>query len=833
MEVFVRTLSEINQLLAAIEGELQTLDAHRVELLAQVASLKQERAAVLEAQAAQGLITLPGPVTNRSSQEAKVAFFRSLFRGREDVYARRFESLKTGKKGYQPVCRNEWVSGVCEKPRTRCDDCRFREYLPVTDDVVRNHLLGLDPQDRPGRDFTMGIYPMLPDETCWFLAADFDKATWLADVRVFLETCEAYRVPATLERSRSGNGGHCWFFFSEPIPAALARKMGAFLLTQTMERRPEIGLDSYDRFFPSQDTLPKGGLGNLIALPLQRKPRENGNSVFLDAKGSPHPDQWAFLSSLRRMARQEVEAVVSAAEAQGDVLGVRIPVTDENDDRPWMLPPSGHHKDPPVSGPLPERLDLVLGNQIYVPKADLSPSLRNRLIRLAAFQNPEFYQAQAMRLSTFGKPRIISCSADYAKHLGLPRGCLDEMLDLLKTHQIKAQIDDQRLAGTPITIAFHGVLRPEQQQAADALLGHDTGVLAASTAFGKTVVGAYLIAQRKVNTLVIVHRRQLLDQWVAALGQFLGLTPQEIGQIGGGKHKPTGRIDVAMIQSLSQDGVVDDIVGSYGHVIVDECHHVSAVSFERVVSQCKARYVTGLSATVARKDGHQPIIFMQCGPIRHRVDDRRQAEARPFDHKVVVRYTRFSLPSHLQSATALSIQDLYAQLAKDDERNRMIIEDVVAAVQAGCSPVLLTERREHLAWLAEQLSARVENLIVMQGGLGKRQRTQLAAQIASIPADRPRLILATGRYLGEGFDDERLDTLFLALPIAWRGTLTQYAGRLHRLNAAKQHVIIYDYVDSAVPVLARMFAKRRAGYGAIGYEIPVQAAESGAVQLPL
>ena len=297
-----------------------------------------------------------------------------------------------------------------------------------------------------------------------------------------------------------------------------------------------------------------------------------------------------------------------------------------------------------IIGPLPERLDLVLGNQIYVPKADLSPSLRNRLIRLAAFQNPEFYQAQAMRLSTFGKPRIISCCEDYAKHLGLPRGCLDELLDLLKTHQVKAQIDDQRLAGSPIAVAFHGTLRAEQQQAADALLRHDTGVLAASTAFGKTVVGAYLIAQRKVNTLVIVHRRQLLDQWVAALGQFLGLAPQEIGQIGGGKHKPTGRIDVAMIQSLSQDGVVDDIVGNYGHVIVDECHHVSAVSFERVVGQCKARYVTGLSATVARKDGHQPIIFMQCGPIRHRVDDRRQAETRPFDHKVVVRYTRFCLP---------------------------------------------------------------------------------------------------------------------------------------------------------------------------------------------
>ena len=323
----MRALTEIEPLLAELEGELQRLDERRSELLALIAELRQERSASLSVLETREPPAGSAPVANRSPQDAKVTLFRSLFRGREDVYARRFESLKTGKRGYQPVCRNEWVSGVCEKPRTRCDDCRFREYLPVTDDVVRNHLLGLDPQDRPGRDFTMGVYPMLPDETCWFLAADFDKATWLEDARAFLEICKTYQAPAALERSRSGNGGHCWFFFSEPVPAALARKMGAFLLTQTMERRPEIGLDSDDRFFPSQDTLPRGGLGNLIALPLQRKPRENGNSVFLDESGSPYPDQWAFLSSLPRMARQEVEAVVSEAEAKGDLLGVRIPVT--------------------------------------------------------------------------------------------------------------------------------------------------------------------------------------------------------------------------------------------------------------------------------------------------------------------------------------------------------------------------------------------------------------------------------------------------------------------------------------------------------------------------
>ena len=464
-------------------------------------------------------------------------------------------------------------------------------------------------------------------------------------------------------------------------------------------------------------------------------------------------------------------------------------------------------------------LDLVIGNQIYIPKAELTPSLRNRLIRLAAFQNPEFYQAQGMRLSTYGKPRIISCCEDFPQHLGMPRGCMDEITALLESLQIKTNLTDERFAGTRLDVQFHGALRGEQQQAADSLLQHETGVLAASTAFGKTVVAAYLIAQRQVNTLVVVHRRQLLDQWVQALSQFLGISSKDIGQFGGGKHKPNGNLDVAMIQSLSQKGVVSDIVGNYGYLIVDECHHISAVSFEQVVRQSKAKYLTGLSATVTRKDGHQPIIFMQCGPVRYRVNDRDQADKRPFDHKVIVRPTKFQLPSHLQNIAAQSIQEVYSSLEKDDDRNQMIVEDVVAAVQANRFPVLLTERREHLETLAELLNKRVAHVFVMKGGMGKKQREELKDQIANLPADQSRVILATGRYLGEGFDDERLDTLFLALPISWRGTLTQYAGRLHRLNAAKKEVIIYDYVDFEVPVLARMHGKRRASYKALGYEI--------------
>lgn len=691
--------------------------------------------------------------------------------------------------------------------------------MPVTDQVVRNHLQGFDPQDRPGRDFTIGVYPMLADETCWFLAADFDKATWQDDAKAYLETGRLFNVPVALERSRSGNGGHCWIFFDEPVPASLARKMGAFLLTQTMERRPEIGLDSYDRFFPSQDTLPSGGFGNLIALPLQKKPRENSNSLFVDDGFLAYEDQWAFLSSLRRMSRQEVTTIVAEAEQQGELLGVRIPVTDESGDEPWAEPPSRQRKESPGVGPLPEQIELVLGNQIYVAKSDLTPSLRNRLVRLAAFQNPEFYQAQGMRLSTFGKPRIISGCEDFPKHLGIPRGCLDEVLDLFATLGIKVQLTDQRFAGAPLECEFQLTLREQQPQAAVALLQHDIGVLSASTAFGKTVLAAYLIAQRRTNTLVIVHRQQLLDQWVEALIKLLGLAPSDIGQIGGGKRKPTGKIDVAMVQSLVRKGAVEDMVGNYGYVIVDECHHISAVSFEQVVKQAKAKYFTGLSATVVRKDGHHPIIFMQCGPVRYRVTDRSQAERRPFAHRVIICPTRFRLPDHLQGDTRPAIQDIYAALAQDEDRNRLIVEDVVAAVRANRCPVLLTERREHLDLLAGLLTPHIQHVIVLAGGMGKKQRKQLLEQMASIPAGEPRVIVATGRYLGEGFDDDRLDTLFLALPIAWRGTLTQYAGRLHRLNETKKEVVIYDYVDVEVPVLARMHGKRRVGYKAIGYEI--------------
>lgn len=809
---------DIERKVSEIEAELANLDHHRDQLLDELTQLRRQL--LQKDSPAQLLLNIQGiKVNNQSSQGEKIRLFRSLFKGREDVFPRRFENSKTGKSGYAPVCRNEWKAGICQKPKIACQKCNFRAFVQVNDEIIRNHLMGIDPNDRSGRDFTMGVYPLLADESCWFLAADFDKSTWTEDAKTFLETCVSYQVPAVLERSRSGNGGHVWIFFETPVPAVLARKLGSLLLTSTMNRRPEIGMDSYDRLFPSQDTLPRGGFGNLIALPLQKKPREQNNSVFLDNNLNPYSDQWAFLSSIQKMAHQDLERIVKNVQDEGEITGARAVVLDETENEPWKLTPSRKYKEPPIIGPLPDQLTLIISNQIYIEKEGLPAPLRNRLIRLAAFQNPDFYKAQAMRLSTFGKPRIISCCEEYPKHLGLPRGCQEELLQALGELKIKTKMIDERAAGDPLLLNFQGMLRPEQQLAADQLIRHDIGVLSASTAFGKTVIGAWLIAQRKVNTLVIVHRRQLMDQWVESLQSFLGLGKKEIGQIGGGKHKITGTVDVAMIQSLINKGTVSDLVGNYGHIIVDECHHISAASFEQVIRQAKARFITGLSATVTRQDGHHPIIFMQCGPVRYRVDDRQQAAARSFTHKVIVRRTNFVLPIRADNTPEPGIQEVYALLAADLHRNQMIIEDVVEAIHTGRSPVLLTERREHLTYFADALADKVKNIIVLSGGMGRKQRFLLMDELKRIPEDEERLIIATGRYLGEGFDDARLDTLFLALPIAWRGTVAQYAGRLHRNYDRKSEVIIYDYVDDQVPVLAGMFGKRKKGYKAIGYEV--------------
>lgn len=599
------------------------------------------------------------------------------------------------------------------------------------------------------------------------------------------------------------------------MPASDARRLGTLLITAKMDRCPDIGFDSYDRLFPSQDTMPAGRFGNLIALPLQNRPRENGNSVFLDDELRPYEDQWAYLSTIRRLSRDELTSIVAEAAASGEIIGVRFPSADE-DDEPWTLRPSRRGKELPIEGELPGSVEVVLGNQVYIDRTKLPPALVNRIARLAAFQNPEFYAAQAMRLPTFGKPRVISCAELFSKHVALPRGCLDDLLSVLGDAGIVATTRDERQQGRPIGTRFLGELTAEQELAAAALLPHETGVLAATTAFGKTVIAAKMIAARDRNTLVLVHRRQLLDQWTARLQTFLDIPSTKLGVVHGGKRMPTGHIDVALMQSLVRKGVVSDMVADYGHIVVDECHHLSAVGFEAIARQAKAGYVLGLSATVTRKDGHHPIIFMQCGPIRHRVDAKKQAALRPFDHQVVFRRTEFRLARNGPDDKP-GIQELYAKLAQDTARNDLIFNDVLSALEAGRSPVVITERKDHLDLLAGRLSRFAKNVIVLRGGMTARQSRTATESLATIPDGEERVLVATGRYLGEGFDDARLDTLFLTMPISWRGILAQYAGRLHRLHATKRNVVIFDYVDGNEPMLAKMAVKREAGYRSLGY----------------
>ncbi len=794
-----------------IESRLAGLEEERRRLTAELTRLRRMMASPAPAQRV-GEAVASYQVHHLSSSPEKIRLFRSLFRGREDVYPRRWESAKTGRSGYSPACRNEWVPGICEKPKVKCGDCSVRDLLPVADDAIRDHLVGHGRNDQ--RDFTIGVYPLLPDETCWFVAVDFDKETWTDDAQAYLQTCGDHGIPATLERSRSGNGGHVWIFFSGPVPAAEARKIGAWMISETMERKPGLGFESYDRMFPNQDTLPAGGFGNLIALPLQGRSRNDGNTVFVDTDLVPFEDQWLHLSNVPRLAPRTVHEMSREAWDRGRVVPVRRALSEECD-QPWERSDAG---EPEIVSPIPLQMTLVRANQIYVPKEGLPPALLTRIIRLAAFQNPEFYSAQAMRLSTYGKPRIISCAEDFKEHIGLPRGCEGEAVELLNGFGVEVSLEDKRQDGSRIGAAFLGNLDLRQEMAVEELVKHENGVFVAPTAFGKTVVAARMIAERGRNTLVVVHRQQLLEQWLERLAAFLDVDADDLGRVGGGKRKPSNVIDVALIQSLVRRGEVDDLVGEYGHLIVDECHHLSAVSFEAVARASNARFVLGLTATVTRKDGHHPIVLMQCGPVRHRVAARKQADERPFRHRVEPRYTDFTMPPSVDGGERIPIHRIYRAIAEDEDRNDMIFDDVIASLEAERSPLVLTERRDHLEHLAERFAGFSKNLVVLKGGMGQRQLKAALDRLASIPDHEERLLVATGRYLGEGFDDRRLDTLFLTMPISWKGTLAQYVGRLHRLHQGKAEVIVYDYVDRFVPTLTRMAERRFRGYRALGYE---------------
>ena len=726
----------------------------------------------------------------------KLELFKRLFRGRTDVFPLRWES-KTGKTGYSPACANEWRPGVCQKPKIKCAECNHRQLVPVDDHVLYRHLAG---------EIVAGVYPLLADDTCFFLAVDFDEADWREDLLSFVQSCRELGVPVALEISRSGNGAHAWIFFARAVTAQDARRLGTAIISHTCVRTRQLKLSSYDRLFPNQDRMPKGGFGNLIALPLQKNARQHGCSVFVDDELRAYPDQWAFLASIQPMDIKDIEPAIVCATGHTHPLDITF-VALEDEQQPWKN--LGQQR---LSCPMPISLTVTLANQVYFDKSELPQALANRLIRLAAFQNPEFYKAQAMRMSVWNKPRIIGCADNYPKHIALPRGCLDAAIELLKDNGVTVVIQDERFAGETFNFSFAGLLREDQEAAVTAILEHDTGILCAPTAFGKTVAAAALIARRGVNTLVLVHRTDLLRQWQERLQMFLGLGKGAVGSIGGGKVKPTGVIDIAVMQSLSRQGQVSDQVKSYGQVIVDECHHLSAFSFETILKHVRAKYVLGLTATPERRDGQHPIIFMQCGPIRHTAS---RATSAPDDLMVETRL----LPAQINLPEGAGIQDVFRHLAENIERTELIALEVDKAFNQGRKVLVLTERTDHLSAIEAALTGRIQNLFTLHGRMSKKQRIALTDELAALPPDVPRVLLATGKLIGEGFDHPPLDTLVLAMPISWKGTLQQYAGRLHREHASKSDVRIIEFIDAGHPALLRMWDKRQRGYRAMGYRV--------------
>ncbi len=755
-------------------------------------------------------------VTKRTPMHEKIALFLSLFQGRPDVYARRWES-KADRSGYSPVCVNEWKPGVCLKPKGKCADCANAAYSPYDERAVEDHLCGR---------YVLGIYPLLRDDTCRFLAIDFDEENWRGDVQMVADTCRKNGIPCSVEISRSGNGAHLWIFFSEPIQAAKARSLGSSVLTLAMREHARLSFHSYDRMFPNQDTMPKGGFGNLIALPLQVIAAHKGGSLFVDRQMQVYADQWIYLSSIQRLNEEQIDGIL--AKLHISPLGTLRPENEETGVKPWQRQQTEiHPADVPVS------VELTIADRIYIPIQGFSSRAQNQLKRIAAFRNPQYYKKQAMRMPVWNTPRIICCAEYQEDYLALPRGCADDVINWMQTNHIDAQLNDERCSGRSIDVCFGGTLREEQTAAFEALSAHDTGILSATTAFGKTVIGAALIAEKKVNTLILVHRSQLMEQWKERLEQFLivneALPLQQkrrgrqkkrevIGLYGANKDTLSGIIDIAMLQSMGDADTTRPWLRDYGMVIVDECHHIPAVSFEQVLKAVQSKYVYGLTATPKRQDGHHPILTMYIGGIRYHVDAKQQAEKRPFVHMMIPRFTgtRFHLD---ESSRTPAIGQYYDQIMQDDLRNSLIIEDVLRCIRDGRNCLLLSERTQHVRKLSELLRAQGKAVHVLLGGQTNAQMKKQMSALKNATGDQPLVICATGKFIGEGFDDSRLDTLFLTMPISWQGTLAQYVGRLHRLHDGKQEVRVYDYIDNHAVMLEKMYHKRLKGYASIGYSV--------------
>ncbi len=768
--------------LAIIDAELRELELRREALVAE----RERLAAAARDESA-------------FTPSEKIALFLSLFRCREDVYPRLWENAKDGRKGYAPACGNEWFRGVCEKPRVKCSECFHQAFPPLDEAAARDHLTG---------KHTIGTYAIRQDNTCVFRAADFDGAGWREDIRAYRDAAREMGVEVAVERSRSGDGGHAWIFLAEPVSALMARRLGTLLVAKASARHPAMSLASYDRFFPNQDTLPAGGFGNLIALPLQAKARKTGNSVFLDDDFTPHQDQWDFLSGVQKMGRGRLEELLEhALPADCGEMDLSF------EDRVLDTIPAAVKK-----GDFTGTTPAVRNAQLEIPTAGLPTSLIAALKRLATLANPVFFEKQRLRFGTYNIPRFIFCGEMRPDWIILPRGVTAAAEGLFRKAGGSLEIMDERPTRPTCDVNFRGELTPDQRTAVDAMLARDDGVLLAPPGAGKTVMGCAIIAARKTPTLILVHRKPLMEQWRARLETFLGLGKKEIGTLtadGVPEHTP---IAIGMIQTFAKSPHPGALFAPFGQVIIDECHHVPAASFEAVMKTCTARHFLGLTATPNRKDGLQKILFLQCGPIRHRMEPEPDPD---IVRVLIIRDIHLALPPEEQR---MPIHQLWELLANHGERNRVIATDIAEAIRHGRCCAVLSDRKEHLATLEnlvrEILPEHTSRIHRIDGAMGKKARSAVMAEI-TVQAQDPGgfALLATASLVGEGFDMPQLDTLFLTLPVSFKGRIIQYAGRLHRASEGKSEVRIYDYVEPEHPLTAHMHRKRMAAYRGMGYRI--------------
>ena len=826
----------------AMENEICRLqqEISRLHLLLDQAGISYEQPPVHEE--TQDTV-LPVQIT-----EAHAKLLYSVFRGRKDVYSKR-GLRKDGGSSYFPQCDNFWKYGLCPKReggKTKCADCANRRWSQLTQRILMNHLRG----DRPDGTDVIGVYPLLPDETCNFLVFDFDNhdsdlaeaneganddPSWMEEVDALRTICIAQGISPLVERSRSGKGAHIWLTFDVPVPASLARKFGSALLTKGAETINLKSFKSYDRMLPAQDKMPLGGLGNLIALPLQGQALKKGNSAFIDQFWHAYPDQWEQLRNIQRIKRSWIEEKLHEWHLENEHMGMLSVTDDQGEDqpKPWEKRRLAFSKEQVIGS-----MRITLANQIYIETANLKSALKNSLRRMGAFSNPQFYKKQAMGYETRGVPRIIWCGSEEDGYIAIPRGKLEVLTAALQEAKIPYQLTDKRQVGKTTQVSFQGQLYPEQQLACDHLLKYETGILSAATAFGKTAVGAAMIAERKVNTLILVHNREIMKNWVEDLQKFLlidekaptyttptGRVKQRksvIGTLYAGHDSLGGIIDIAMVASLGSGDAINERIHDYGMVIMDECHHAGAANAEAVLREVGARYVYGLTATPKRDDGMEQKIFMQFGPIRWRFTSKERIAMQGFTCVVRPRFTAL-----INSGKPWRIQEAYQAVIHDVHRNQQIVNDVKVCIAAGHSPLLLTRFREHAAELEKMLQGCAERIFLLQGGRSTKERDAIRSAMRGVPANESVLLIAIGQYIGEGFNFPRLDTLMLATPIAWEGNVEQYAGRLHRFYAGKTEIVIYDYVDSHVRVLDQMFRKRLRAYKKIGYTIAEQPSAVG------